>query len=82
MTKQSELIREGMRVIRFLNKAYLASLDARAELVREDGQALVEYALILAMITVVTIAVLQAMGVDISKILDKVSTSLSSMAGP
>ena len=82
MTKQSELIREGMRVIRFLNKAYLASLHARAELVREDGQALVEYALILALITVVTIAVLQAMGVDISKILDKVSTSLSSMAGP
>ena len=48
---------------------------------REDGQALVEYALILALITVVTIAVLQAMGVDISKILDKVSTSLSSLAG-
>jgi Flp pilus assembly pilin Flp len=69
-------------VFRFLNKAYLVSLDARAELVREDGQALVEYALILAMITVVTIAVLQAMGVDISKILDKVSTSLSSIAGP
>jgi Flp pilus assembly pilin Flp len=71
-----------MRVFRFLNKAYLASLEARAELVREDGQALVEYALILALITVVTIAVLQAMGVDVSKILDKVSTSLSSIAGP
>jgi Flp pilus assembly pilin Flp len=70
-----------MRVVRFVNKAYLVSLDARAELVREDGQALVEYALILAMITVITIAVLQAMGVDISKILDKVSTSLSSIAG-
>ena len=68
-------------MIRFFNKAYLASLDARAELVREDGQALVEYALILALITVVTIAVLQAMGVDVSKILDKVSTSLSSIAG-
>ena len=68
-------------MIRLLNKAYLASLDARAGLVREDGQALVEYALILALITVVTIAVLQAMGVDVSKILDKVSTSLSSIAG-
>jgi Flp pilus assembly pilin Flp len=68
-------------VTRFFNKAYLASLDARADLVREDGQALVEYALILALITVVTIAVLQAMGVDVSKILDKVSTSLSSIAG-
>ena len=68
-------------MIRFLNKAYLASLDARADLVREDGQALVEYALILALITVVTIAVLQAIGVNVSKILNKVSTSLSSVAG-
>jgi Flp pilus assembly pilin Flp len=68
-------------VIRVLNKTYLALLDARAQLVREDGQALVEYALILALITVVTIAVLQAMGVDMSKILNKVSTSLSSLAG-
>ena len=79
--QQSGLIREGKQVIRVLNKTYLALLDARAQVVREDGQALVEYALILALITVVTIAVLQAMGVDISKILDKVSTSLSSLAG-
>jgi pilus assembly protein Flp/PilA len=79
--RQSEQIREGKRVIRFLNKAYLAVVDARADFVREDGQALVEYALILAMITIVTIAVLQALGVDVSKILDKVSTSLSSIAG-
>jgi Flp pilus assembly pilin Flp len=71
----------GRTVIRFLHNAYLASVDPRVELAREDGQALVEYALILALITVVTIAVLQAMGVDISKILDKVSTSLSSLAG-
>ena len=48
---------------------------------REDGQALVEYALILALIAVVTIAVLQAIGVNVSKILNKVSTSLSSVAG-
>ena len=63
-----------------LNKVYLA-LDARSHLAREEGQALVEYALILALICVVTIAVLQALGVDVSKILDKVSTSLSSIAG-
>jgi pilus assembly protein Flp/PilA len=49
---------------------------------REEGQALVEYALILALIAVVTIAVLQAIGVNVSKILNKVSTSLSSVAGP
>ena len=63
-----------------LNKAYLL-LDKRASLAREEGQALVEYALILALITVVTLAVLQALGVDVSKILNKVSTSLSSIAG-
>jgi Flp pilus assembly pilin Flp len=68
-------------VIRLMNEAHLAFVDARAELSREEGQALVEYALILALICVVTIAVLQTMGVDISKILDKVSTSLSSIAG-
>jgi len=68
-------------VLATLNKAYLLSLDARTNTVREEGQALVEYALILAMIAVVTIAVLQALGVDVSKILDKVATSLSSAAG-
>ena len=47
----------------------------------DEGQALVEYALILALIAVVTIAVLQAIGVNVSKILNKVSTSLSSVAG-
>jgi len=68
-------------VLATLNKAYVWSLDARTNAVREEGQALVEYALILAMIAVVTIAVLQALGVDVSKILDKVATSLSSAAG-
>jgi pilus assembly protein Flp/PilA len=67
-------------VVSTLNNAYL-HLAQRASIVREEGQALVEYALILAMIAVVTIAVLQALGVDVSKILDKVSTSLSSAAG-
>jgi pilus assembly protein Flp/PilA len=67
-------------VVSTLNKTYL-HLAQRTSLVREEGQALVEYALILAMIAVVTIAVLQALGIDVSKILDKVSTSLSSAAG-
>jgi pilus assembly protein Flp/PilA len=67
-------------VVSTLNNAYL-HLAQRASIVREEGQALVEYALILAMIAVVTIAVLQALGVDVSRILDKVSTSLSSAAG-
>ena len=36
-----------------------------------------EYALILAMIAVVTIAVLQALGIDVSKILDKMNKDLA-----
>lgn len=67
-------------MFRLVNKAYLALLDVRANLAREEGQALVEYALILALITVVTIAVLEAMGISVAKILGKVSTSLSSVA--
>jgi pilus assembly protein Flp/PilA len=67
-------------VFRLVNKAYLALLDVRANLAREEGQALVEYALILALIPVVTIAVLEAMGISVAKILGKVSTSLSSAA--
>lgn len=63
-----------------LSKSYLY-FTSRTNVAREEGQALVEYALILAMITVVTIAVLQLLGVDVSKILDKVSSSLSSAAG-
>jgi pilus assembly protein Flp/PilA len=62
-------------------KAYTMYAAARDRLERQEGQALVEYALILALIAVVTIAVLQAIGVNVSKILDKVSTSLSSVAG-
>jgi pilus assembly protein Flp/PilA len=46
---------------------------------REDGQALVEYALILALIAVVSIGVLTALGTGVSaelqKIADKLPTS-------
>ena len=67
-------------MIRLQIEAVRAYEALMRRLERQEAQALVEYALILAMITVITIAVLQAMGVDISKILDKVSTSLSSIA--
>ena len=79
-TAPCESVKQRRNVVATLNKAYLL-LASRANLAREEGQALVEYALILALITVVTLAVLQALGVDVSKILDKVSTSLSSVAG-
>jgi Flp pilus assembly pilin Flp len=46
----------------------------------EQGQALVEYALILALIAVLSIAILQALGVNVSRIFDKVNTQLSAVA--
>jgi len=57
-------------------KSFFISLHARLE--REEGQALVEYALILGLISVVAIALLSAIGTDITNILSKVSTALAS----
>jgi pilus assembly protein Flp/PilA len=73
--------KERKRMLKIQAKAYSVYAAVRGRLEREEGQALVEYALILALIAVVTIAVLQAIGVNVSTILNKVSTSLSSVAG-
>jgi pilus assembly protein Flp/PilA len=43
---------------------------------REEGQALVEYALLLALIAVVSIAVLTVLGTKVSHIFSKISTKL------
>jgi pilus assembly protein Flp/PilA len=72
---------ETNNMLKIQSKAYSVYAAMRDRLGREEGQALVEYALILALIAVVTIAVLQAIGVYVSTILNKVSTSLSSVAG-
>jgi pilus assembly protein Flp/PilA len=45
---------------------------------REEGQALVEYALILGLISVVAIALLTAVGGDIKSILAAVTSALAS----
>ena len=45
---------------------------------REEGQALVEYALILGLVSVVTIALLSALGNDIGSVLEKVTSALAS----
>ena len=57
-------------------KSFFISLHARLE--REEGQALVEYALILGLISVVAITLLTAIGTDVSQVLSKVSTALAS----
>jgi len=54
-------------------RVYLAAANARD---REEGQALVEYALLLALIAVVSIAVLTVLGTKVSHIFSKISTSL------
>jgi pilus assembly protein Flp/PilA len=43
---------------------------------REEGQALVEYALLLALIAVVSIAVLTVLGTKVSHIFSRISTAL------
>jgi pilus assembly protein Flp/PilA len=45
---------------------------------REEGQALVEYALILGLISVVAIALLTAVGGDVKSILAAVTSALAS----
>ena len=55
---------------------------ARERFVMEDGQALIEYALILALIAVLTIGVLQALGQNLSAVLNKVSTDMSAVSNP
>jgi Flp pilus assembly pilin Flp len=57
-------------------KSFFAGLHTRVQ--REEGQALVEYALILGLVSVVAIAVLGVVGGDITDILGRVTAALSS----
>jgi Flp pilus assembly pilin Flp len=53
--------------------------NAWARLRAQEGQALLEYALILGLVSVVTIGVLTALGTNVSGILGKVSTSMANV---
>jgi pilus assembly protein Flp/PilA len=57
-------------------KNLATSLVARLGLVKEEGQALVEYALILALVSVVAIAALEAIGAGVLARLGEVGTAL------
>ncbi len=50
-------------------------------MVEEEGQGLVEYALIIGLIAVVAIAALSASGTSVSKIFGSISSKLSTTAG-
>ena len=60
-------------------KAYELWLALRARVEAEEGQALVEYALILALIAVVSIVVLQLMGINVSRVFGNVNNQLSAV---
>jgi Flp pilus assembly pilin Flp len=48
----------------------------------EEGQALIEYALVLALVALATIGVLQILGTNVAGILTRVSTGLSTVSNP
>jgi Flp pilus assembly pilin Flp len=57
-------------------KLVLAAVDARSALRREDGQALVEYALIISLIAVVAIGALQLTGTRVTSLLNGIAGDL------
>jgi pilus assembly protein Flp/PilA len=54
-------------------RMYLALTSLRD---REDGQAMVEYALILALVSVAAVGILQILGGSVSSIFDKINNDL------
>jgi pilus assembly protein Flp/PilA len=56
---------------------WVGELLARVAAVREsDGQAMIEYALILALVSVAAVTILSTLGVSVSSIFNKVNTDL------
>ena len=56
---------------------FALSLVTRAQVGREEGQALVEYTLILALVSIVAIALLTTVGNDIKSALETVVAALA-----
>jgi Flp pilus assembly pilin Flp len=55
---------------------FALSLVTRAQMQREEGQAMVEYTLILALVSIVGIALLTTVGKDIENVLKEVGKGL------
>lgn len=60
-------------VLELINRAHIA-LASRLE--REDGQAMVEYALILALVSVVALVTLKAVGTDVNSVFLNIKSKL------
>ena len=54
----------------------------RARFAAADGQVLVEYALVLALIAIVSIGALKALGIDISVLMQRVGSEMASVSNP
>jgi Flp pilus assembly pilin Flp len=54
----------------------------KAWFANDEGQVLMEYALVLALIAIVTIGVLEALGGDISLLLHRVGSQMASVSNP
>ena len=75
-TPRDRILREGVNpnMLDKLN-TFALSLFARMQVVRsEAGQAMVEYTLIVALLSIVAIVFIKAVGVDIEKAWEKVKT--------
>jgi Flp pilus assembly pilin Flp len=69
-----------MRSVRRQLNRWWTAVHGRATL--QEGQALIEYALILGLVAALTIGVLQAMGANVSGLLNQLSSSMSSVSNP
>ena len=58
---------------------FIMNLVARLQVEREDGQAMVEYGLILALVSVAAIIALKAVGGDVNAVFQSIDTSLSGL---
>jgi pilus assembly protein Flp/PilA len=58
-------------------KQSAASLMARATVAKAEGQALVEYSLILGLLSVIALVALTTLGTDIKAALEKVAEALA-----
>jgi Flp pilus assembly pilin Flp len=67
---------EGVKHMLTQFKRFATSLTAGVKAAREDGQALVEYSLILGLISIAAIVTLGLLGEDIVKALEKVTNVL------
>jgi pilus assembly protein Flp/PilA len=56
---------------------WVGQLLSRAQAIREaDGQAMIEYALILALVSVAAVTILSSLGVSVSSIFNQINTDL------